>query len=123
MCVVWTGFGLETVKRSCKQCWYDVTALYRAVALACRWRGSGAHERVVGFMFIVEGHRVLIIQRNIEQYCVDIMESIQCYSVPYCSDRAYLTALIQRTLLLRYSVPYGSDIAYLTTLIQRNLRL
>ena len=47
----WSGFGLETVKRSCMQYWCDVTALYRAVALACRSRGSGADKSVVGFMF------------------------------------------------------------------------
>jgi hypothetical protein len=55
MHTVWTGFGLETVKRSCMQCWCDVTALYRAVAFACRSRGSGA-DKSVGFVFIVEGH-------------------------------------------------------------------
>ena len=37
------------------QCWCDVTALYRAVALACRSRGSGA-DKSVGFVFTLEGH-------------------------------------------------------------------
>lgn len=56
MYTVWTGFGLETAKRSRMQCWCDVTAPYRAVALAYRSRGFGADKRVVGLVSIVEGH-------------------------------------------------------------------